>query len=414
MSSTPGRYAGYGIRPKGPGSARQNIEPVPELWIRQTARAEAALAEPFKGVTTDGDPVAGLFPLVRTGVSTRPIVEAARAFISTLDGRQRATALHPIDSQNWRRWCNWEQYTFRHGVSLEDMAPAQRGTALALIGESLSVRGLEVARNVMKLNHVLGEITGNWNFLGEWVYFLCIFGTPGPDEPWGWQLDGHHLNLNYFVIGDQVVLSPGFWGAEPTIADRGRYEGLREFDEEQARGLELIRALSPAQRERAIILPSMLSTETPPKRYSFNDGRQQSAAFKDNAVIACEGIRADALDHGQRELLLQLIRTYTGHLRPGHSQVWLEQVTRHLPETWFAWIGGFGDEDTFYYKIYSPVLLVEFDMHKGVFLDNEEPEKFHVHITLRTPNGNDYGRDLLRQHLERHHPGGRHTQGGGA
>ena len=53
------------------------------------------------------------------------------------------------------------------------------------------------------------------------------------------------------------------------------------------------------------------------------------------------------------------------------------------------------------YKVYSPVLLIEFDMHKGVFLDNEEPEKFHVHITVRTPNGNDYRRDLLRQHLDR-------------
>ena len=49
------------------------------------------------------------------------------------------------------------------------------------------------------------------------------------------------------------------------------------------------------------------------------------------------------------------------------------------------------------------VLLIEFDMHKGVFLDNDEPEKFHIHIVVRTPNGNDYGKDLLRQHLERFH-----------
>ena len=42
-------------------------------------------------------------------------------------------------------------------------------------------------------------------------------------------------------------------------------------------------------------------------------------------------------------------------------------------------------------------------MHKGVFLDNDEPEKFHIHIMVRTPNGNDYGKDLLRQHLERFH-----------
>ncbi len=31
------------------------------------------------------------------------------------------------------------------------------------------------------------------------------------------------------------------------------------------------------------------------------------------------------------------------------------------------------------------------------------PVKWHVHTVVRTPNGNDYGKDLLRQHLEAHH-----------
>jgi hypothetical protein len=403
MTARQGNYAGYGIRPKGSGSGRQWIEPVPDLWTRQMAKAEAALAAPYKGVTADGHIVPALFPLMQTGVSTRPVKDAADAFIATLDIKQRAATLHPIDSRNWRLWCNWEQFPLRHGLSLEEMNATQRGAALVLIGESLSARGFETARNVMKLNHVLGEITGNWNFLGEWLYFLCIFGTPSSNEPWGWQLDGHHLNLNYFVMGDQVVLSPGFWGAEPAIADRGEYEGLREFDEEQQHGLELIRALSPVQRERAVLYRSMLTADQPAERYTFNDGRQQTGAFKDNALIAYEGIRADALSAAQQDLLLRLIRTYTSHMRSGHDELWQAQVKQHLADTWFAWIGGFGDNDAFYYKIYSPVLLIEFDMHKGVFLANDEPEKFHVHITLRTPNGNDYGKDLLRQHLERHH-----------
>jgi hypothetical protein len=33
-----------------------------------------------------------------------------------------------------------------------------------------------------------------------------------------------------------------------------------------------------------------------------------------------------------------------------------------------------------------------------VFLTNAEPAKFHVHTIVRTPNGNDYGIDLLRLH----------------
>jgi hypothetical protein len=403
MSTEAEGYGGYTVRPKGPGSARHWVDPPPENWQRAIARAEAALAEPYRGVTTDGLVVPGLFPLEQTGVSTRPIVNAARAFMSLLDEGQRRVALHPIESPNWRKWANWEQFALRHGVSLETLTSVQRDAALDLMRESLSVRGFDTTRNVMKLNHVLGEITGNWPYFGEWVYFLCVFGEPSADEPWGWQLDGHHLNLNYFVVGDQVVMTPGFWGAEPVVADRGVYQGLREFDAEQREGLALVRGLSASQRRQAIIYDSMLTKDQPPERYTPNDGRQRSVAFKDNVVIPFEGLRAESMSKGQQKLLLDLIGVYTSHLRPGHDQEWIGQVRRHLDETWFAWIGGYGDNDTFYYKVHSPVLLVEFDMHKGVFLSNDEPEKFHVHAVVRTPNGNDYGKDLLRQHLARHH-----------
>ncbi len=30
------------------------------------------------------------------------------------------------------------------------------------------------------------------------------------------------------------------------------------------------------------------------------------------------------------------------------------------------------------------------------------PTRQHIHVVVRTPNGNDYGKDLLRQHLEAH------------
>lgn len=60
-------------------------------------------------------------------------------------------------------------------------------------------------------------------------------------------------------------------------------------------------------------------------------------------------------------------------------------------ETYFSWIGGYGDEDPFYYRIQNPVVIVEFDHHSGVFLANQEPKKFHIHTLLRTPNAGDYG-----------------------
>lgn len=56
------------------------------------------------------------------------------------------------------------------------------------------------------------------------------------------------------------------------------------------------------------------------------------------------------------------------------------------------------NEDPFYSSIHSPVVLIEFDHHPGVVFDNEEPSHHHIHTILRTPNGGEYGTDLLARH----------------
>ncbi len=129
----------------------------------------------------------------------------------------------------------------------------------------------------------------------------------------------------------------------------------------------------------------------------------RAGAFRDNEVMPCEGIRAEDMSRGQRGLLLDLIGVYTGMLPSGHDSARQREILAHLDETWFAWIGAFDDHQPFFYKVQSPVLLVEFDHHKGVFIGNDEPERFHAHSVVRTPNGNDYGKDLLRQHYAMHH-----------
>ncbi len=168
----------------------------------------------------------------------------------------------------------------------------------------------------------------------------------------------------------------------------------------------MLHALSDSQRRKAILFPTMLSSNLPKERAHPSEGRQWSTAFQDNAVIPYEGIAVSEFSAGQRDLLMSVIEAYVGYMRPGHSRVRLREIESRLDETYFAWIGGYGANDTYYYKVHSPVILIEFDMHRGVFLDNDEPEKFHVHTMVRTPNGNDYGKDLLRQHLEMHHKDG--------
>ena len=102
----------------------------------------------------------------------------------------------------------------------------------------------------------------------------------------------------------------------------------------------------------------------------------------------------------QQDQLRQVLSFYLDILPSGPCQARMRQIKQYWEEIYFCWIGGYGDDDPFYYRIQSPVILIEFDHHSGVFLLNREPAKYHIHTIVRTPNGNDYGREWLRLHRE--------------
>ena len=398
-------YDSFGLRRMPPLSARRLPPDLPPILTDLVDIGEKVLAEPFVGITTDGAVRPDLFPIGTSGVSTGAVVDAALALLGTLDATQRSAVTFPVDSDQWRRWCNVHIYLMRHGLLLEDMARQQREAALGLLRASLSQRGFEATRNIMKLNDLLADITSSPDEYGEWAYFLSIFGTPSETEPWGWQLDGHHINIHCFMLGDQMVMTPAFLGSEPCHATSGPHAGTRVFDAEERNGLALIRALSVEQAGKAILYPSIMSTDLPPERAVPIDGQMMAGAFQDNRRLDYEGLRADDMTDGQRRLLRDLVGTYVGQIRDGHAEVKMGEVEAHLDETHFCWMGGTDDVEPFYYKVQSPVILIEFDHEPGVVFDNEEPTRHHVHSIVRTPNGNDYGIDLLRQHYERseHH-----------
>jgi hypothetical protein len=132
----------------------------------------------------------------------------------------------------------------------------------------------------------------------------------------------------------------------------------------------------------------------------------QGEANKDNLALAFEGIPVRDFSTEQEADLLEVVELFVGNMREGHAQIRMEEVVAHLDETWFAWVGTVADDAVFYYRIHSPVILIEFD-HQfpvGTSKINRErkPTRDHIHTVVRTPNGNDYGKDLLRQHLEQH------------
>ena len=136
------------------------------------------------------------------------------------------------------------------GCRFFEMTDDQRDRAFALLKETLSTQGFETARDIMRLNETVMEMTGRLDEYGEDLYWLSIMGRPSATQPWGWQLDGHHLNINTFVLGDQMVMTPTFLGSEPVYAQSGKYAGTRVFKAEEEQGLAVIRALSADQRNK--------------------------------------------------------------------------------------------------------------------------------------------------------------------
>lgn len=366
-----------------------------ERFRQNSVRAETqGLAEPFKGITTNGKIQEGLFPIQSTGVSTEAPRKAALALLATLSDTQREKTTFPIDDPEWRKWMNQHFYV-RQGVGFDEMNTTQREAAFGLLKASLSAKGLKLSKDIMNLNRTLGEMNNNdLEQYNEWLYWITIMGEPSATKPWGWQIDGHHLIINYFVLGDQVVMSPVFVGSEPVIAESGKFKGTAILQVEQDKGLKLVQSLDSNQRAKAII------------ESSKTRNNNLTEAFKDNVILDYAGAKVTSFNNKQKAQLLDLIALYVGNMDEDHAEVRMDEVEAHLNETYFAWVGDTADDAVFYYRIHSPVILIEFDHQSPVglrqYFPDRSPNRQHVHVVVRTPNGNDYGKDLLRQHYEKH------------
>lgn len=358
--------------------------------------AATAMGEPFSGVVTSDGKIDGLFPIQATGVSTDSIRQAAETFLGTLSTIDLSRTHFAIDDPEWRDWSNVDVGIFpRRGISLEEMSEEQKTSAWNLLEVSLSAKGLEQTRAIMRTEQTLFELNGEPIRYGEEKYYFTMMGIPSATDPWGWQLDGHHLVINFFVLGDQVVMTPAFWGGEPVVAQSGMYEGNTIMQPEQDLGLALMQSLDRSQQA--------LATVTTEKTRNY----PMAAANADNRVIDYEGIAGSELSSAQKLALLDLIEAYVGNLRDPHAAVTMEDIGQHINDTYFAWIGQAEDDSVFYYRVHSPVIMIEFDHQNpvGTTMINQAgvPTRDHIHTVVRTPNGNDYGKDLLAQHLAAEH-----------
>jgi hypothetical protein len=323
---------------------------------------------------------------------------AAQNFLNDLDKQQRTQAAWPFDGDKRRKWTyfpNVPQLDVRNeGLILKAMSDSQRVAAHRLIECGLSSQGYQKAAGVIRLDDILGQtdlyrpMTEKGDGpVGSGNYWLAVFGDPAGNEPWGWQLEGHHLALNFTVVDNQIVFAPAFMGADPAEVPDGPYAGWRLLGPEVDKALLLVNSLTAQQRKQAILADEI------PQRVITGPGRGD--ALKEYA-----GIKSTKLNAGQLALLRSLIDEYVQNASEPIAAVHIEQINKFLPsDTWFAWMGPTTPNSGIYYRVHSPALLIEFVTARDRQSPTRAPNPNHVHAMFRHP-GNDFGDDLLRRHYE--------------
>ena len=192
-------------------------------------------------------------------------------------------------------------------------------------------------------------------------------------------------------------MTPFFAGSEPVdrhvrqvqghVDSAGRAES-RAGDDQRARPSRSARRRSSRCRRPA----TTTSTE----------------AWKDNVVLDYAGVRASELSGRAAEAALEpdraLRRQHGRRARAGEDGRGPAAPRQHVVRVDRRAPTPAASSTT---AIHSPVILIEFDHQvpanlKHLAKDPNAPNPQHIHVVVRTPNGNDYGKDLLRQHYVQH------------
>jgi hypothetical protein len=306
--------------------------------------------------------------------SAASMVTRARDLLDSLRAEQRAKASLPFASDERADWHFVPRA--RKGIPLGDLDPAQRKTADALLKSGLSAQGYAKATAILTLEGVLREIEGPYRDPGR--YYVSVFGAPSTAEPWGWRFEGHHLSLNYTVVGKEgIATSPAFFGANPAEVRQGPHKGLRPLAGEEDLARALLRSLDAAQRRRAVL------DDVAPR--DIVTGAREKVS-----PLPPAGIEAKELTEPQRRGLDALLQTYLDRMAPELAADRRRKLQEAgLERIRFAWAGGAEPGQPHYYRLQGPSFLVEYD--------NTQDGANHIHTVWRDFDG-DFGEDLLRRH----------------
>ncbi len=231
------------------------------------------------------------------------IVNAADAFLSSLDANQRKSVLYAFsDNQQRARWSNFPTGVVpRGGISFKQMTAPQLDAAMKLLAVVLSPMGLEKVEQIRQADDDFktngskrgrggrgpggpppggqngpppggqngpppqtagpdgpggrggrGRGPGGGDMFGSDLYYISFLGKPSTTDPWMLQFGGHHLALNITMAGSKGVLTPTLTGAQPA-AFQLNGKTVRPLGRESDKALALVQSLDEKQRKHAVL-----------------------------------------------------------------------------------------------------------------------------------------------------------------
>lgn len=316
------------------------------------------------------------------------MAEAVTTLIASLDPGQKTRIIFSTTDEERFNWHYIPRE--RKGVSLKELNGGQQKLAHRLIASGLSRSGYAKAMAIMGLETILKEIEGpSRRFERDPdLYYITVFGNPSEGSPWGWRLEGHHVSLNFLIVGGgQIAPAPSFFGANPAQVPPGYpLAGFRTLLAEEDLARDLLATLNSLQRSQTFI-----GSEAPSDIVTRAEVRVKS----DNPT----GLSASKMTEDQQGILTHLLLEYISRMPDDVADHQMDQIEKEGKKyIHFAWAGPEERGQPHYYRLHGPSFLVEYD--------NTQNNANHIHTVWRDLR-NDWGEDFLRSHYEKSHGSGR-------
>ncbi len=343
----------------------------------------SCLASPATTTETPvGDPAA-----------VQAVVQAAEAFLATLDGAQMAEVVLPMTNETASAWSNLPcGSSCRNGIQFSTLSETQLAAAQAVLRATLNTSpgvGYDQAMQILLADDVLGAVQGSGGGRGgpgggggggysSGTYFLAFLGQPSTDGTWMLQFGGHHLAVNVTYSDGQVAGgSPFFIGVEPTSWTAEDGTAYAPLDVMKDAVGAMITSLSSEQLAQAKL------------SLSFTDvllGPDADGGFPQ----ARSGIAVSTLSDDQKALVLAAMKPWVSIVDEQAAEDLLAIYEAELDDTYISYSGATaltsqGD----YIRIDGPSVWIEFVCQNGVVFSDQ----IHYHTVYRD-RVRDYGGEL--------------------